>query len=247
MADAPEDAASFDSGFPKIPQRMGGFARLTSTPRSFLFPTFLDGDAISHAYTGNGTADDPYIVEYLQNDPKDALNFPMWLKLTVAATQALSTMLVTMASSVYASDIEGVMRRFHVSEEVATLGLALYVLGFAVGPLFWAPISETYGRRFTYVVSFAGYTAFSVGAVASQNIQTLLILRFLASAFGSSCMTNSGAFIADMFNKEQRGLATSLYAAAPFFGPALGRWWTSLFRAAVITTLTIIPVSTLSD
>jgi MFS family permease len=65
-------------------------------------------------------------------------------------------------------------------------------------------------------------TAFNAGAAGSQNSETLVILRFLAGAFGSSPLTNSGGVIADMFPASQRGLATSIFAAAPFLGPVIG-------------------------
>jgi hypothetical protein len=34
------------------------------------------------------------------------------------------------------------VRAFHVPEEVAVLGISLYVLGFALGPLIFAPLGE---------------------------------------------------------------------------------------------------------
>ena len=63
---------------------------------------------------------------------------------------------------------------------------------------------------------------FNAGAAGSQNIQTLVVLRFLAGAFGSSPLTNAGGVIADMFPASDRGLAMSLFAAAPFLGPVIG-------------------------
>jgi MFS family permease len=65
-------------------------------------------------------------------------------------------------------------------------------------------------------------TVFNAGATGSKNIQTLIILRFLAGAFGSSPLTNAGGVIADMFPASHRGLATSIFAAAPFLGPVIG-------------------------
>jgi MFS family permease len=65
-------------------------------------------------------------------------------------------------------------------------------------------------------------TAFNAGAAASQNITTLIVLRFLAGSFGSSPLTNAGGVIADMFPAAQRGLAMSIFAAAPFLGPVIG-------------------------
>lgn len=183
----------------------------------------LDDDVRSQNYSGTGTVNDPYIVDYLQNDRQDAMNFSRRRKWAIAILQSLSTFAVTFASSVYVSGIEGIKQRFDVSGEVATLGLSLFVLGFALGPLIWAPLSEMYGRMSIYVISFTAYTAFSVAAACSPTITALLLLRFFASAFGSSSMTNTGGVIADMFSKAERGLATGLFVTAPFLGPALGR------------------------
>ena len=66
--------------------------------------------------------------------------------------------------------------------------------------------------------TYAALTAFNAGAAGAKNIQTLLVMRFFAGAFGSSPLTNSGGVIADMFYPSQRGLALSVFAAAPFMG-----------------------------
>ncbi|KEF63209.1 uncharacterized protein A1O9_01186 [Exophiala aquamarina CBS 119918] len=205
-----------------VPQRVKGSSGRMSWMRSLLPRTRLDDDVCHQSYTGKGTPDDPYIVDYLHNDPQDAMNFSKGRKWAIAVLQSLSTFAVTFASSVYASGIQGIQQRFDVSREVATLGLSLFVLGFAVGPLIWAPLSEVYGRRSIFVVSFTAYTAFSVAAACAPNIGALLVLRFFASAFGSSSMTNVGGVIADMFSKAERGMATGLFVTAPFLGPALG-------------------------
>lgn len=79
-----------------------------------------------------------------------------------------------------------------------------------------------YGRQILFFGTYGVLTAFNAGAAGSQNIQTLIILRFFAGAFGSSPLTNAGGVIADMFPASQRGLAMSVFAAAPFMGPTLG-------------------------
>ena len=93
---------------------------------------------------------------------------------------------------------------------------------FAIGPLLWAPLSEMYGRQLMFLITYAIMTAFNAAAAGSQNIETLIILRFFAGAFGSSPLTNAGGVIADMFTATKRGLALSVFATAPFLGPALG-------------------------
>ncbi|KAJ5287136.1 hypothetical protein N7478_002822 [Penicillium angulare] len=201
--------------FQRPPRRMSWLDYL-------LFRTPLADDVCNHDYSGKGTDNDPYIIDFLDNDPQDGMNFSNGRKWAITVAQSMSTFVVTFSSSVYASGIEGVVARFNVSEEVATLGLSLFVLGFAVGPLIWAPMSEMYGRKPVYVISFMLYTAFSVAAACSPNITALLVLRFFASSFGSSSMTNTGGVIADMFCQEERGMATGLFVTAPFLGPAIG-------------------------
>lgn len=65
-----------------------------------------------------------------------------------------------------------------------------FVLGFVVGPLLWAPMSEVFGRRKLFIFTYILFTIFNGGVIASQNIWTLIILRFLAGTAGSSPLTN---------------------------------------------------------
>lgn len=65
-----------------------------------------------------------------------------------------------------------------------------FVLGFVVGPLLWAPMSEVFGRRNLFIGTYVLFTIFNGAVVASQNIWTLIILRFLAGTAGSSPLTN---------------------------------------------------------
>lgn len=79
-----------------------------------------------------------------------------------------------------------------------------------------------FGRQLLFATTYAALTAFNAGCAGSKNAYTLIILRFFAGAFGSSPLTNAGGVIADMFSAKQRGIAMSLFAAAPFLGPVLG-------------------------
>jgi MFS family permease len=80
------------------------------------------------------------------------------------------------------------MARFQVVREVATLGLSLYTLGIAIGPLISAPLSEIFGRRPIYIVTLAVLSMFVAGAGVAQNIETLILCRFLAGVFGSGAV-----------------------------------------------------------
>jgi multidrug resistance protein len=110
----------------------------------------------------------------------------------------------------------------HASSELITAGVSLFVLGFALGPLVWAPLSETIGRQYVFFSTFALFTAFLAGCAGVNNIGSLLVLRFFAGSFGSSPFTNAGGVISDIFSAQERGLAITIFSLAPCLGPALG-------------------------
>jgi multidrug resistance protein len=179
-------------------------------------------EVLHYHYKGSGTEEDPYLAEFIPHDPRNPMLFSTWKKWSITLMVAFATLAVAFVSSAYSAAIPQVIAEFHCSTEVATLGTSLFVLGFAGGPLLWAPMSELYGRQVLFIGTYAILTAFNAGAAGSQNIWTLIILRFLAGFFGSSPLTNAGGVIADMFPANQRGLGMSVFAAAPFLGPAIG-------------------------
>ncbi|KAF3397779.1 hypothetical protein F1880_006307 [Penicillium rolfsii] len=176
----------------------------------------------NHPYPGSGTEDDPYAVTWIPDDPRNPMGFSQVKKWTFTALVAIATLAVALVSSAYTGGVEEIEEQFGIGNEVATLGVSLFVLGFAIGPLLWAPLSEMFGRQLLFATTYAALTAFNAGCTGSKNAYTLIILRFFAGAFGSSPLTNAGGVIADMFSAKQRGIAMSLFAAAPFLGPVLG-------------------------
>jgi MFS family permease len=49
--------------------------------------------------------------------------------------------------------------------------------GFVVGPIFWGPFSEVYGRRMTLIAPMFVFICFSAATATAENIQTIMICR----------------------------------------------------------------------
>jgi MFS family permease len=79
-----------------------------------------------------------------------------------------------------------------------------------------------FGRQKIFILTYSGLTAFLAASAAAPSMPALVILRFFGGIFGSSPLTNSGGVIADMFDTKERGMATAIFAAAPFLGPTMG-------------------------
>ncbi|KAJ3496269.1 hypothetical protein NLG97_g2783 [Lecanicillium saksenae] len=191
------------------------------------FKHFLDQSGVTqavidHPYPGKGTAESPFVVDFLPEDSYNPFNFSSGRKWMIIGIQATATLAVSFASSAYSGGIREIFIDFGVSQEVAILGVSLFVLGFALGPLLWAPLSEVFGRQKLFFISYLALTAFNAGAAGANSIGALIVLRFFAGAFGSSPLTNAGGVIADIFSASERGKAGAIFSMAPFLGPALG-------------------------
>ncbi|KWU44138.1 Benomyl/methotrexate resistance protein [Rhodotorula sp. JG-1b] len=173
-------------------------------------------------YDGAGTAESPYIVKFLDGEQANPQNWTKTKKWTITANSAISTLCIAFGSSVVSAAIPELTTVFGKDLTVLTLSVSLYVLGFALGPLLWAPFSEQWGRRPIFIITYALFAIFNIPCAVAKNVETLLVCRFLAGFFGSSPLTNSGGVISDMFSASERALAVSLYAAAPFAGPVIG-------------------------
>lgn len=137
---------------------------------------------------------------------------------------ALECFVTAFSSSAYSGCLRELIANFQASTKLLTAGISLFVLGFALGPLLWAPLSEIYGRQIIFFITFGLFTAFMGGATADSTLAFLLVMRFLGGSTGSSPFTNAGGVIADIFPANERGAAMGIFSLAPSAGPTFGPW-----------------------
>ena len=114
-------------------------------------------------------------------------------------------------------------REFGITSEiVSSLTLSIFVLAYAIGPLFLGPLSEMYGRVIVLQTSNLLYLFFNLGCGLAKTKTQLIIFRFLAGLGGSAPLALGGGVLSDLFNAEERGKAISIYSLAPLLGPAAG-------------------------
>lgn len=91
----------------------------------------------------------------------------------------------------YSSGKEQLTSSFDVSSEIGTVGLSMYILGFAVGPLMLAPLSEYFGRNPIYMLSWFLLVIFQIPLALAPNVATVIACRLLQGFFGSAPLTVS--------------------------------------------------------
>jgi len=180
----------------------------------------IKGPTIRNTKTGE---DVTYkLVTFTPNDPGNPKNWSKAYKWYCTMVVAFTCFVVAFCSSVITADIIGVMNTFHRSEEVALISVSVFVVGFGVGPMVFAPLSEIFGRRIIYGSTLLVAVLLIIPCAVADNITTLMVFRALDGIAFSAPMTLVGGTLADLWRAEERGVPMAAFSAAPFCGPAIG-------------------------
>ncbi|KAI1360190.1 MFS general substrate transporter [Xylaria arbuscula] len=156
-------------------------------------------------------------------DPTRPVNWPRSKKWWNMGIISYLTFLTPLTSSIVAPAQGLVMKDFHsTNRTLASFVVSIYLVGFAVGPLFLAPLSEIYGRLRIYQVGTLIFTIWNIAGALAPNIGALLVFRLFAGISGSGPVTLGAGSVADMFALHERGVAMSIYGLGPLLGPVIG-------------------------
>lgn len=156
------------------------------------------------------------------DDPDNARNWSTARKISSTAVICLIGFNTTVAASIYAPGHEAVQAKFNVSTPVSLLPLSAYSLGLAFGPMISSPLSETFGRKFVYLLTLPIFDLFVLGTGLAKGIGALIVCRFFAGMFAAPGVSVAAATIADYVVPERRAVHLSFYYSIPFIGSAAG-------------------------
>lgn len=100
--------------------------------------------------------------------------------------------------------------------------VSIYLLGYAFGPLFLAPLSEIYGRLPIYRICMVTFLLTNIACALSVNMPMLIIFRLLTGLAGACPLTIGPASVADCFSQQERGRAMAIWNMPVLLGPSLG-------------------------
>lgn len=150
----------------------------------------------------------------------------------------LISMLTPLAIDMYLSSFGAMAKDFSVSEEKIQITLALFTFGFAVGQLFWGPLSDSIGRK---VVILTGILTAAIIAFALTQVGSLkyfYILRLLQGFFGAAPAAVVGALLKDIFQKDEFVRMISMVMivtmVSPLIAPILGGHLADWFNWRII-------------
>lgn len=179
----------------------------------------------SRAIEPQKTADGLILVDWTStDDPENPQNWTSSKKAIVVVQIYLYTLAVYLGSAIITPAEPYLIEQFGITPTVASLVLALYVLGYGIGPLLWSPLSEipSIGRNPPYMATFGIFVILCIPTALTNSFAGLLVLRFLQGFFGSPCLATGGASIGDLYSFLSLPYFLTGWAAFATAGPALG-------------------------
>ncbi|KAI5250680.1 MFS general substrate transporter [Aureobasidium subglaciale] len=179
---------------------------------------------ITRKVTSNktGKTEDYELVTFTPGDKENPKNWSKAYKWWCTMVVAITCFAVAFNSAVITADMIGPQETFGISEEVALLTITVFVVGFGVGPMAFAPFSETWGRRPVYASTLLVALIFIIPCAVAKNIGTLIACRLIDGIAFSAPMVLVGGTLADLWKAEERGIPMAAFSCAPFIGPAIG-------------------------
>jgi MFS transporter, DHA1 family, multidrug resistance protein len=99
--------------------------------------------------------------------------------------------------------------------------LTTYMLGFAIGQLFYGPLSDRFGRRPIALLGVAFFTLTSLGCAFAPSIAGLIGLRILQGLGAASGAVLGRALLRDAYEAKEMPLVMSWIALAMNVSPAI--------------------------
>ncbi|PPQ92011.1 hypothetical protein CVT25_004868 [Psilocybe cyanescens] len=157
------------------------------------------------------------------NDPSNPKNWTFRQKWAATLVVSSFTFISPVSSSMIAPTFEQIAHHFEITSTVIiAMTTSVFVLGYAVGPLFLGPLSEIYGRSRVLQISNLFFLAWNIACGFAKSKNQLIAFRFLAGLGGSAPLAIGGGVIGDVWKAEERGQAIAIYSLAPLLGPVIG-------------------------
>jgi MFS transporter, DHA1 family, multidrug resistance protein len=159
--------------------------RILSRPTAKPYRTRDLGDTIEHSIDEDG------ILGFGQTDIENSFTWSPWRRGYITLAHVLFVLNATFASSVPSACLPSIIETFKVPLEAFPLVVTVFLLGYCAWPLTFAPLSEFYGRRWVFYITFIFYFAFTfLCAFGYIKYLTDTYLMYTASAIAGNTIVH---------------------------------------------------------
>ncbi len=157
-----------------------------------------------------------------------------------------------LATDMYLPAFAAIQQDLNTSAASVSASLSLFLAGFALGQLFWGPLSDRYGRKPILLAGLAIFALGCLGMLWVRDATLMLVLRFVQAIGVCAAAVTWQAMVTDYYpaQRTNRIFATimPLVGLSPALAPLLGSWllvhleWQAIFATLfAITLLLMLP------
>lgn len=159
----------------------------------------------------------------------------------------LLAMLMPLSIDMYLPALPVISAQFGVPAGSAQMTLSTYILGFALGQLFYGPMADSLGRKPVILGGTLVFAAAAVACALAQTIDHLIIVRFFHGLAAAAASVVINALMRDIYPKEEFSrmmsfvmlVTTIAPLVAPMAGGAVLVWfsWHVIFWILALAAL----------
>lgn len=131
-----------------------------------------------------------------------------------------------LTTDLYLPALPQMVEVFDTTQAMVNLTLTVYFVTYAIGLLFWGPLSEMYGRRPIMLMGAAFYSCGGILCFLASDIELLISARVIQAFGGSAITVVTTAIVKDLYDGIERekimASIMSLVVVAPMVAPSLG-------------------------
>jgi MFS transporter, DHA1 family, multidrug resistance protein len=136
------------------------------------------------------------------------------------------TALTPTAMDIYLVSMPSLTEALQTDTTLVQLTVAIYILGNALGQIWFGSLSDRFGRRPVLLAGLAVFCVASIACAAAQSIQTLIAARFFQGIGICAGLVVGRAIVRDCYSRERAAQVLSLMgmitAIAPILAPIVG-------------------------
>lgn len=130
------------------------------------------------------------------------------------------------ASNIYFPSIPTIASDLSSTVELINLTVTGYLIFQGLSPTLWGTVSDTYGRRITYIGTFIVFIGACIGLAETKSYAQLIVLRCLQSTGSASTIAIGAGVVGDITTRAERGGYMGYFQAGQLlpvaFGPLIG-------------------------
>ncbi|KAJ3546532.1 hypothetical protein NM208_g1953 [Fusarium decemcellulare] len=134
----------------------------------------------------------------------DPLNWPKWKKIVNLSLVAFHGMMATFTAAAIQSAFVEIAEDLEVSVQRASYLTSLVIAILGGAPLFWRPLSHTYGRRPTFLLSLVCSLVGNIGCAVSPTYATMGLCRAITAFFICPAASIGTAVVSETFFRKER-------------------------------------------